>query len=121
QRAFVGGARLVHLAFVLVTDREIVEGGGVGRVELGGFLPSVNRFAPETALCDIDAEAHPLAGLAAVVGMHRRRRQECEKGKSRRKTLNHDGMTSTIATGLDRWQGICDGSDELVKQAMYRE
>ena len=56
ERLFVGLARFVELAFVLVGDRQVVERGGVGRVDLDGALPAVDRFAPEPALRDVDAE-----------------------------------------------------------------
>src|SRR5437762_3477385 len=56
ERPLVGLARLFELPFVLVRNREIVEGRRIARIELGGFLPAVDRFAPEPALRDVDAE-----------------------------------------------------------------
>ena len=41
---------------MLVGDGEVVERGGVGRVDFDRPLPAVDRLAPETALRDVDAE-----------------------------------------------------------------
>src|SRR6266540_2669720 len=56
QRLLVRLARFVELAFVLVSDREIVECLGVRRIELDGLFPPIDRLAPQTALRDIDPE-----------------------------------------------------------------
>src|SRR6267378_8538055 len=58
ERLLVRFARLFELALVLVGNREIVEAGGVGRVDFHGFFPAVDSFAPEAALRDVDAELH---------------------------------------------------------------
>ncbi len=56
MRLLVGLPRLVELALVLVADGEIVERGGVGRVDLDRLLPAVDGLAPEPPLRDVDAE-----------------------------------------------------------------
>src|SRR5262245_16702619 len=56
ERFLVCLARLFELALVLVRNREIVEGRGVGRIDFDGFLPPVDRLAPQAALRDADAE-----------------------------------------------------------------
>src|SRR5579872_1287825 len=65
ERSLVRLAGFVELPFVFVGDREIVERGRVGRVELRRFLPAVDRFAPETLLRDVDAELDLRSGLGA--------------------------------------------------------
>src|SRR5262245_58322244 len=56
ERLFVRLARFLELAFVFVRDREIVERGGVGRIDLDRLFPAVDRFTPQAALRDVDAE-----------------------------------------------------------------
>src|SRR4051812_22047525 len=50
QRFFVCFSRLVEQPFVFVRNREIVVRGSVRRIELDGFLPPVDGFAPQPAL-----------------------------------------------------------------------
>src|SRR5437899_8644681 len=66
-------AGFVELTFVLVRNRQVVERGGVRRVDLGGFFPAVDGFAPEAALRDVDAEFDLRLGVAARV----RERRAC--------------------------------------------
>src|SRR6185503_2511363 len=73
ERFLVGLSGLVELPFVLVGNRQVVVGGDVGRVELGGLLPAIDGFAPQTALRDADAELDLRTGVAARVGERRRR------------------------------------------------
>ena len=73
ERFLVRLARFVELTFVLVGDRQVVERGGVGRVDLDGFFPAVDGFAPEAALRDVDAELDLRLGVAARV----RERRAC--------------------------------------------
>src|SRR6185503_21230750 len=56
ERFLVGLAGLVELPLMLVGNRQIIVGGDVGGIELGGLFPAVNRFAPQAALRDADAE-----------------------------------------------------------------
>ena len=58
---------------MLVGDRQIVERGRVGRIDLDGLFPAVNRLAPQAALRDVDAELDLRLGVAARVGERRRR------------------------------------------------
>src|SRR5262245_4065311 len=58
ERFLVRLARLFELALVLVRNREIVEGRGVGGIDFDGLLPPVDRFAPQAALRHADAELH---------------------------------------------------------------
>src|SRR5262245_59547510 len=67
--------RFFKLAFVFVRDGEIVVGGRVARVELDGFFPAIDGFAPETALRDVDAEINLRARFIALVGECRRRKR----------------------------------------------
>src|SRR4051794_4297291 len=73
NRLFVGLSRVVELTLVLVGDCEVVEGRGVGRVELGRALPAINRFAPQAALRHVDAELDLRLRVASCVGERRRR------------------------------------------------
>src|SRR5262245_5337686 len=47
---FVGLAGFVELSFVFVRDREVVVRRGISRVELDGFFPPVDGFAPQPSL-----------------------------------------------------------------------
>ena len=101
ERLFVRLARLVELPFVLVRDGEIVEGRGVGRVELGRLFPAVDRLAPEPALRDADAEFDLGLGLAPRVGERRRRRQSRdERDKNREPAFS--SVNQAHYTVLDR-------------------
>src|SRR5215203_3257028 len=46
--------RLVQLPLVLVSNSQVIEGGGVGRVDFSGALPPVNGLPPQPFLCDVD-------------------------------------------------------------------
>src|SRR4051812_38215509 len=76
SRLLVRLARLIELAFVFVSDSEVVEGGRIRRVDLDGLFPPVNGFAPEAALRDVDAECDLRLGVVTRVGDRRRCRQE---------------------------------------------
>src|ERR1043166_3650265 len=93
ERLFVGLPRFVELPFVLVRNRQIVERGGVFRVEFDGFLPAVNRFAPQAALRAVDAELSLLARIGSRVGGHRRGRHP-NGGAAR-----HDGGEGLACAG----------------------
>jgi hypothetical protein len=68
----VGGASLVELALVFVPDREVIVGGRVRRIDLSRPLPAVNRFLPESAVGNLDAEGDEGASLASSVGQNGR-------------------------------------------------
>src|SRR4051812_41611147 len=55
---FVGLARVLESAFVLVSNPQVVPGGRVARIRFGRFLPAVDGFFPEAVLRDLDAEVH---------------------------------------------------------------
>src|ERR1700687_4680976 len=99
ERFFVGLARLVELAFVLVRDGEVVMGGGVRRIDFDRLLPAVDRFPPETALRDADAERALLLRVAAGVGEYRSSRQQSDR-RTGSNAMGHHWMTITIATRL---------------------
>src|SRR5437899_7445010 len=89
----VGLPRFVELAFVLVRDRQIVVGGGVGRVEFGRFFPAVDGFAPEPALGHVDPEFDLRLRVGARVGERRRRRQKRrDENEHGRKAHAHEGV-----------------------------
>ena len=48
---------------MLIRDREVVECRGVGRIQLGGAFPAVNRLSPQSALRDLNPEFDLLLGL----------------------------------------------------------
>src|SRR5436190_21781118 len=52
ERFLVRDARLFEVAFVLVSNRQVVERLRVLRVDLRGALPAVDGFAPQAALRD---------------------------------------------------------------------
>src|SRR6476469_3025588 len=56
ERPLVRLPRLVELPFVFIGNRKVIEGGRIARIDLGGPFPPVDRFAPEAALRDVDAE-----------------------------------------------------------------
>src|SRR2546422_242856 len=72
QRLLVRFPRLVELAFVFVPDREVVERGGVRRIELDRPFPPVDRLAPQAALGHTDAEFDLRFRLVAGRGERRR-------------------------------------------------
>src|SRR5262249_35952561 len=71
ERFFVRFARFLELTLVLVGNREIVVGGGVGRIDLDRLLPPVDRLAPEAALRDVDPEFHLGLRVASRVSPRR--------------------------------------------------
>ena len=118
ERLLVGLARLVELAFVLVGDREVVERGGVGRIDLDRSFPAVDGFAPEAALRDADAERDLLLRVAPRVGERRSSRQESNR-RTGCDAKGHDGITPTIATGLAAHaRQLAVHLRELAEQAM---
>ena len=58
-------------ALVLVGDREVVPGGGVGRIDLDRLLPAVDGFAPEPFCATLIAELDLRLRVAARVGVQR--------------------------------------------------
>ena len=54
---------------MLVAHRQIVERRRVGRVDLRGPLPAVQRLFPQAALRDGDAELHLGLGVRPRVGV----------------------------------------------------
>src|SRR4029453_8606032 len=56
DRGVVRLARVVELARMLVSDREIVPGFRVRRIEFDCALPPVLRLTPQPVLRDLDAE-----------------------------------------------------------------
>src|SRR6266850_6062524 len=68
ERLLVRLPGLFELPFVLVRNREIVVGGGVGRIEFHRLLPAVDGFPPEAALRNVDAELDLGLGVASCVG-----------------------------------------------------
>src|SRR5262249_8753279 len=79
QRFVVRLPGLFELPFVLVRNRQVVVRRGVLRVEFDGFFPAIDRFTPQPALRDVDAEIHLGTGFFAAVGKRRHRRQR-ERG-----------------------------------------
>src|SRR5438132_10460788 len=55
ERLLVGFPRFGELPFVLVSNGEIVERGRARGIDLDGALPSIDGFAPEPLLGDVDA------------------------------------------------------------------
>src|SRR5713101_8228142 len=74
ERLLVSLPGLGELPFVLVRNREIVERGGVGGIDLDGALPPIDRLTPEALLRDVDAEVDLRLGVGACVGERQRRR-----------------------------------------------
>ena len=68
---------------MLVGDREIVESGGIGRIELGGAFPAIDRLSPESALRDLNAEFDLLLGLVALSGERGSRVQSQERNAAK--------------------------------------
>src|SRR2546429_936549 len=75
ERLIVGGTRFLELALVLVRNRQIVEGGGVRRVDLDRLLPTIDGLPPEAELRNADAEGDLLFRVAASIGKRGRRPQ----------------------------------------------
>src|SRR5688572_6089313 len=67
ERFFVRLARFIELTFVLVCDREIVEGGRVRRIDFNRLFPAVDGFAPKASLRHADPERHLLFRVAACI------------------------------------------------------
>src|SRR5204862_4320575 len=85
---------------------------GIGRVEFGGLFPPVDRLAPETALCDVDAEVHLRPGVRPRIGPCRRRQQRQSEHDQNRDTHFHSRCTiniANIAIRITSWQGIWRG------------
>src|SRR5215831_2455626 len=95
ERLLVRLARFVELPLMLVGDREVVVRRGIGRIDLNCFLPTVNGLAPQPLLCDIDAERHLRARLAARVSKSGRRKSRDQCNERRDEHL-HDGIVFTI-------------------------
>ena len=55
----------VQPSLVLVGHSQVVESGGVRRVDFSGALPSVDRFPPQPFLRNVDAESNLRAALKA--------------------------------------------------------
>src|SRR5512135_1870515 len=89
ERLGVSLAGLLELPLVLVSDGEIVEGGGVGRIEFDGLLPAVERFLPEPLLGDFDSELHLGLCLLARPGSLGRDRKKCNDEDAEDKRLSH--------------------------------
>src|SRR5262245_33439845 len=74
-------ASLVELSFVLVGNRQVIVGLGIGGIELDRFFPAVDRLAPQPALRDVDAELDLRFGVASRIGKRwRTRHQQAEDG-----------------------------------------
>jgi hypothetical protein len=58
---------------VLVRDRKVVVRGGVGRIDLRGPFPAVNRLPPQATLRHADPELDLLLRIVARVGCNGRR------------------------------------------------
>ena len=71
ESLLVSRAGLVQLSFVLVGDSQVVEGGGVGRIDLGGAFPAIDRLPPQSPLRDLDAELDLFLGIAPLIGSGR--------------------------------------------------
>src|SRR5262249_55238629 len=96
ERLLVRLARFVELALVLVADREIVVRGGVGRIDLRGFFPAVDRLAPKPALSDADPEFNLRFGVFFRVGRRRRRGQQRGTRDDRDHWPDHRDLPVTI-------------------------
>src|SRR5687767_2116985 len=60
ERPFIRRARLREIAFMLIRNGQVVVGGRIARINLCRSFPAVDRFAPESALRDGDAELYLL-------------------------------------------------------------
>src|SRR5581483_7942587 len=96
ERLLVRLARFLQLSLVLVADGEIVVRGSVRGIDLRCFFPAVDRFAPETALRDVDAERHLRFRVAFRVGERRRSRQSRRTRDQRNNPGFHRWFTATI-------------------------
>src|SRR2546428_13208514 len=67
ERLLVRLARLFELALVLVGNREIVERGGVGRVDFTRFFQAVVRLEPKAALAPVDYDLSLCFPFASLV------------------------------------------------------
>src|SRR4029450_13409098 len=56
ERPFIRRARLREIAFVFISNGQIVVCGRVARIDLSGSFPAVNRLAPQPALRNRDSE-----------------------------------------------------------------
>src|SRR4029078_9109825 len=86
QRLFIRDSRLFEIALMLVRNGEVVECLRVFGVDLYSPLPPVNRLAPQTPLCDRDAELDLLFCVGARVSGQRGGR--CSEHKKKRQGTN---------------------------------
>src|SRR5262245_19558298 len=106
-------AGFVELTFVLVRNRQVVKRGGVRGVDLGCFFPAVDRFAPEAALRDVDAEFNLRFSVATRV----RDRRACGHDRGgcheKRDAQNHHYLSLTIPYSRRLFacdqQAVCHG------------
>src|SRR5678815_3458630 len=87
-----------QIALVLVGNREIVVGGGVGRIDIGGAFESRDRFAPQVVLGDVDAELHLLLRLAPTLLRESRYGGRKEKNGEKKGCSHAASTRSTIVT-----------------------
>src|SRR6185503_3155462 len=106
QRLVVGLAGLIKLSLVLVGDGQIVPGRSVGGIDFDGLLPPVDRFAPQSALRDVDPELDLRLGVSARVRVRRTCQCTEKKDRSGRAETLHREMNPTIGTALRHLQGI---------------
>src|SRR5678815_1381769 len=96
QRLFIRDPRLFEIAFMFVRDGKVVERLRVFGIDLYSPLPPVYRLAPQTPLCDRDAELDLLFRIGARVSSQRRGRCS-EQKKNRQGTNRHLRSVSIYA------------------------
>ena len=80
ERPFIRRARLREIAFMFVSNGQVVVCRCVARIDLGRSFPAIDRLAPEPALRDRDAEFDLLLRIRSRVRLKRNGSERDEAG-----------------------------------------
>src|SRR5207249_4992932 len=79
QRLLVRPTGLVQLAFVFVSNSEVIVRFGVARIDLDGALPTIDCLTPEAACGHCDTKLNLLLGVVARARAQRWRGEKRER------------------------------------------